>query len=174
MAIVHSVVQSHSGAIRVSSHPGKGSLFEILLPEYELEEGNLAQSNRQPLQGGEERILIVDDEEAVRSVVQRGLEHLGYSVEVAESGSQAIERFQDQPEMFSLIILDMMMPKMSGEEVFARLIEIDPDVRVLIASAFAGDGRIKGILDAGGLGMIQKPFAVEELAQAVRECLDAD
>ena len=121
---------------------------------------------------GSENILIVDDEDTVRTVLQRSLELLGYKVVSASGGHEAIEAFQGAGGDFALVILDMMMPKMAGDEVFERLKEIDDEVAVLMASGYSSDGKTRKILDNGGLGFIQKPFAVEDLAVEVRRCIE--
>lgn len=128
---------------------------------------------REPmLPTGTEHILVIDDEEAVRLSIQRTLEHLGYTVDAASTGAEGIVLFSGAPRRYSLIILDMMMPKMPGDEVFRRLREIDGGAKVLIASGYSSENRARRILDEGGLGYIQKPFAVDELAKVVRRCID--
>lgn len=172
LSTVASIVQSLSGSIVVESAPGVGTQFEVYFPLH----GEVPEPERDSellLPTGSERILVVDDEEAVRTVVQRSLEHLGYSVEIAASGSEALDCYT-RNGAYSLVILDMMMPQMSGDEVFFRLQEFDESVSVLIASGYASDARTQAVLRAGGLGFIQKPFAVEELAREVRRCIDGE
>jgi two-component system cell cycle sensor histidine kinase/response regulator CckA len=120
--------------------------------------------------GGNERLLIVDDEYPVRSVLGLSLERLGYKVTLAASGTEALEIFT--PGSFDLVILDMIMPDLSGREVFYELMRRDRKARVLISTAYSSDEIVKAILRDGGKGYIQKPFAIEELARRVRECID--
>jgi len=117
--------------------------------------------------------LIIDDEYAVRNVLSLSLQHLGYEVEVAASGSEALELYARAPTSFDLILLDMLMPQMSGDRVFFRLKELRPDIKVLLISGFASEDAIQSVLRSGGLGFIQKPFTIDELARQVRKCFDA-
>ncbi len=180
LAIVHSIVKSHEGVIRVDSIERQGTCFEVFLPlvredirvEEKPSEVGSAQPKNEQLPRGTERILVVDDEDPVRIIMQRSLEHIGYSVVAAPSGDEALSIFKEDPSSFDLVIIDMIMPVMSGEELFERLIEIHPGTGVLIASGYSSDSRTRAILDNGGLGLLRKPFAVEELAQEVRRCLD--
>ena len=172
MATVASIVRGHRGAIQVDSILGQGTKFEVLLPlvkEQVLEISNLI-VDKKP-QKGSERILVVDDEETVRIVMEKSLQHLGYQVEVACDGLQALTIFS-QDSAFDLVILDMIMPNLSGDELFYRLKEIRPDVCVLIASGYSSDSRTSAVLRDGAKGFIQKPFAVDELSREVRNCLD--
>jgi len=170
LATVQGIILSHSGAIDVQSEPGKGACFEMLFP---LSTGDTKVSSSvvHNIPKGSERILVVDDEEAVRTVIQRTLEHLGYKVDIAGSGAEALENYSLEGN-YSLVILDMVMPKMAGDEVFNKLRAIDSQAPVLIASGYATNDKAERVLESGGLGYIQKPFAVEELAKEVRRCLD--
>lgn len=173
LAIVSSIVKAHDGAITVLSEAGRGARFEVYLPlssSAELLEE--AESVEEALPTGKERILVVDDEEAVRTIIQRSLQHLGYEVVVARNGDEALNLYARQVGEFQLVIIDMIMPRMAGDELFERLRAIDVSVPVLIASGYSSDARTRAILQNGGLGFIQKPFAVEELAREVRRCLD--
>ena len=179
LAIVQSIVKGHGGVVRVESEVGRGSCFEIFLPLSEAPQQGVAERTtaKEAVRSGElprgsERILVVDDEDAVRIIMQRSLEHLGYQVTAVSAGEEAVNLYRDDPEHFDLVVIDMIMPEMSGEELFRQLKEIDSGVSVLIASGYSSDSRTKAILDNGGLGLLRKPFAVEELAQEVRRCLD--
>ncbi len=173
LATVISIVNSLGGAVHVESAEGEGSQFEIYLPECDEQQQPRESALVEDIPKGQETILVVDDEEAVRTVVQRCLEHLGYRVEVCGNGADAISRYQKNLGTFKLVILDMMMPQMAGDEVFIKLRQVDQHAPVLIASGYSSDSRARRVLDSGGLGFIQKPFAVEELAKEVRRCLDS-
>lgn len=172
LATVGTIVRESGGVIECTSSVGQGTRFDIFLPAVDSSEERVEREEEISLPGGSERILVVDDEEVVRTVMQRSLEHLGYQVDVAQNGPDALSKFRHDRHAYGLVILDMMMPKMAGDEVFKRLKELDPDVRVLLASGYTSEGRARSVLDNGGLGFVQKPFAVEELAREVRRCLD--
>lgn len=174
LATVLSIVESHLGAVEVTSRLGKGTRFDVYIPLCEgFFESEVDEEKDEVIPGGNERILVVDDEEVVRAVIQRSLEHFGYEVDIAKDGLDAVARYQNNRRSYKLVILDMMMPHMSGDEVFRRLREIDRDAKVLLVSGFSSEERAQSVLKSGGLGFIQKPFAVEELAREVRRCLDA-
>jgi DNA-binding response OmpR family regulator len=99
------------------------------------------------------------------------LQHLGYQVQVAASGPEALELYRTNEKGFDLVILDMLMPQLPGEKVFVRLKELDAAVRVLLISGFASQEAVRSVLSSGGLGFIQKPFTIEDLAVRVRKCL---
>ncbi len=172
LATVYSIVRAHRGLISLLSTEDIGTRFDVYLPLSGAEPTAVEESSRVELPGGAEHILVVDDEEAVRTVIQRSLEHLGYTVVVASGGAEALAVFSEAPQRFSLVIMDMIMPHMSGDQLFYKLREIHAAVRVLVASGYSSDNRTKAILSDGALGFIQKPFAVDELAHEVRRCLD--
>lgn len=174
LAICASLLRSLGGAIDVTSRLGVGTEFRLFLPAGygEAVEVTSEAAASVEIATGSEHILVVDDEEAVRTIVQRSLEHLGYQVTVAQNGKEGLETYAASPDTYDLVIIDMIMPQLAGDELFRKLKEVNPGVPVLVASGFSSDARTRSILDNGGLGYIQKPFAVEELAQEVRRCLD--
>jgi len=171
LATVFATVQAHDGYIEVQSEPGEGTSFELLLPSDDFqEEQRFDEEDEDAVPRGTESILVVDDEPVVRTIIQRSLEHLGYTVETASNGVEAVEMYH--PDRYGLIVLDIMMPKMAGDEVFATLKRQFDEVPVILISGYSSEGRARAVLDQGGLGFIQKPFAIEELARQVRRCLD--
>jgi two-component system cell cycle sensor histidine kinase/response regulator CckA len=175
LATVSQIVMQFGGAITVESEVGVGTRICVYLPavESKAEAYSKSETGGKALQGGREKILIVDDEYPVRNVLCVSLEHLGYDVDVASGGAEAIEKFQQaDPKGFDLVILDMIMPKMSGDKVFARLKDLDPNVRVLVISGYSSESAVQSILDNGGLDFMPKPFTIEELSKKVRQCLE--
>ena len=171
---VNAIVNQLGGAIEVESARGLGTEFRIVLPVVLDEQPADAPgpaASQGPARGNGERILVVDDEYAVRNVLGLSLTHLGYSVETAASGLEALEKFSSDGPPFQLVILDLLMPGLSGEEVFMRLKELHKDVRVLVVSGFSSEGVVDRILEVGGRDFIQKPFSIEVLARKVRGCL---
>lgn len=171
LANVLSIMQAHSGTVRFVTAAGQGTEFELLLPLHESEIA-LPVEEQKEVARGSERILVVDDEESVRMILQKSLEHLGYEVDVAEDGFIGLAMYQAAKGDYDLVVMDMIMPGMPGDELFFKLKEFDPEVAVLISSGYSSDRRTKAVLDGGGLGLIRKPFSVEELAEVVRSCLD--
>jgi two-component system cell cycle sensor histidine kinase/response regulator CckA len=171
LATVYGIIKGHKGAINVYSEPGHGTTFNIYLPASEREvvgektaTGTIAR--------GTEAILLVDDEKMVLEVSREMLEFLGYRVHAAGSGQEALAVYMEKLKEIDLVILDMIMPGISGGETFDRLREINPDVRVLLSSGYSIEGQAKHILDRGCNGFIQKPFQLENLSRKVREILD--
>lgn len=173
LATVQAIIRQHGGSIDISSHVGIGTRMLVYLPISESDQNQrVSPIDREPIPSGKERLLIVDDELPVRNVLGLSLERLGYQVALAANGDEALGLFCDGSRI-DLVILDMIMPGLSGLEVFRKLCEIKPNVRVLICSAYSSDDSIDEILQHGGCGYIQKPFAVEDLARKVRSCLDS-
>lgn len=170
LATVNQIVKQFGGAIVVDSSVGRGSTIAVYLPELVDAPASKDSISGAP-RGARERILVVDDEYSVRNVLCLSLEHLGYQVSVASGGAEAIALYREQREPFDLVLLDMIMPDMPGEDVFAALQELDPDVPVMVVSGFAAGASIQAILDGGGLDYLPKPFTIEELARKVRGCL---
>jgi CheY-like chemotaxis protein len=116
-------------------------------------------------------ILLVDDEKMVVEVTRELLESLGYRVYAAGSGQEALALYMEKRDEIDLVILDMIMPGISGGETFDRLKELNPDIRVLLSSGYSINGEAKDILDRGCNGFLQKPFHLEKLSRKVREIL---
>ena len=115
------------------------------------------------------RVLVVDDEPAVRQVVSLSLGHLGYQVDAVASGLEAVERYKVDPDFrYDLIILDMLMPMLSGEETFKELKQIDSRIKVLLMSGYSSEGAIEATLAAGAKDFIPKPFTIDDLSKKVR------
>jgi len=121
---------------------------------------------------GTETILLVDDEQMILEVGKELLEALGYTVIPARNGKEAIEIFMKDKKRIDMVILDMIMPDMGGRETFDRLKQINPDIKVLLASGYSIEGQATEILERGCNGFIQKPFNLSQLSQKIREVLD--
>jgi two-component system cell cycle sensor histidine kinase/response regulator CckA len=175
LATVNSIVKQLGGVVRFESELGTGTTFRVVLPlvvEEHDEEVSHHPSGHSVSKGRGERVLVIDDEDAVRNVLGLSLSHLGYEVETASSGREGLELFQAAHGRVGLVILDLLMPGLSGEDVFYRLREMDPNVRVLIVSGFSSEHVVQRILQDGGRDFIQKPFSIEVLSEKVRGCLN--
>jgi len=170
LASVYGIIKSHNGYIDVESEKGKGSVFSTYLPSTDQRLAEAFDRGWKP-EAGAGTILLVDDEETVLEVTAQMIERLGYTVVKARSGREAIRRFQEDPHIIRLVILDMIMPEMGGGEVFDRLKRIDPQVKVLLASGFSMQGQAREIMDRGCAGFIQKPFTLEDLSLRLRSIL---
>lgn len=170
LATVYGIVKGHGGIITVYSTPGEGSSFHIYLPasgkepdrELTLPEGVV---------GGRGTILVVDDEEMILKVSTHLLRALGYRVLTAHGGVRGLEVYREHAFDIDLVILDMIMPDMSGSEVFDRLREMNAGVKVLLSTGYALNGRAREILNKGCKGFIQKPFTLAELSQRIKAAL---
>lgn len=175
---VKAIVEEVGGAIWIDSELGVGTTVHALFPAVCALDTDLSaedtKDSSSPLPQGTESILIVDDEYPVRNVLAMSLEHLGYSVTTVGGGREALELFTEDPRAYDLVILDMLMPEYSGEEVFRRMKQIDPQVAVLVISGYTSEDAVEEILRNGGRGFIQKPFTIEELSIKVRNCLPGD
>lgn len=169
--MVHSIVTHHGGYINLYSEPGKGARFSIYLPVAFISENDISEEPAQL--SGSGTILVIDDESYVRELCKDMLPSLGYEVLFAENGTEGISIFGQQQNRISLVILDMIMPKMSGDKVFQALKTMRPDVKVLLCSGFSSDGfaGIDRLLKDGAKGFIQKPFSRRKMALSIKKAL---
>ncbi|PKN76587.1 MAG: hypothetical protein CVU52_04145 [Deltaproteobacteria bacterium HGW-Deltaproteobacteria-10] len=170
LATVYGIVKGHNGIIDVYSRKGMGTAFHIYLPATDKK---ITAEHAPPvvLQRGNETVLLIDDETSVREVTQELLEALGYRVVSVGSGAAAIEIFRSDSKGFDIVILDMIMPGLSGSETFDALKTIDTDVKVILASGYSVEGQAGDIMKKGFVSFIQKPFRIAELSRKISEAL---
>ena len=171
LASAYGIIKGHGGVITVESEPGNGSTFNIYLPATE----KAIPMDKKPadeLLPGTETILLVDDEEVITDVSREILETLGYRVLVAGSGQEAIDVYTINRDEIDMVIMDMIMPQMSGGETFDILKSIDPDVKVILSSGYSLKGQAAQIMERGCRAFLQKPFNIKELSKKVRNVLD--
>ncbi len=175
LAGVYGCVKSHNGSIRFDSAPGEGTTFRILLPlaaspPARDEAGDAAP---EPPRTGNGTILLVDDEESIRTLGRRVLGALGYTAMTAADGVEAVETYRRHARRIDLVILDLIMPRVHGRDIIRRLRHINPQVRVLLSSGYSDPQTVRTALDEGALGFLPKPFDVADLSRALAEHLPA-
>lgn len=169
LAMVDRIVREAQGFIAVTSKPGEGSEFSLYLPAVFDQRPRAKNSRAGQMIAGRGRVLVVDDEPRVLQFLEKGLSRLGYEVETAESGSKACEIYSRQSDGIDCVLLDLIMPGMSGLETYARLKDINPKVRVILSSGYSS-GRIRR--KAGEVGspeFLEKPFTLEDLSLALQK-----
>jgi len=171
LATVYGIVKQSGGDIYLDSQPGKGTRFKIYLPQVDepLEEVK-QKKEAKILPRGNETILVVEDDNAVRKIAVQVLTTQGYNVLVAETGGDALLICEQEKKPIHLVLTDVVMPKMSGPELIERLKKVRKDFIVLYMSGYTDKHVLKGLDDE--LNFIQKPFAIDTLAKKVRELLD--
>lgn len=172
LAAVYNTVKEHHGSLSVYSEAGMGTIFKLYLP-ISAEENTVSSASAEVTQGSG-GILLVDDEPLIRNVGRDLLQNMGYQVYLAEDGEQALEVYARDKENISLVILDMVMPRMGGKETLEQLIKNHPEARVLIASGFHQDWNVDTLLNIGAKGFIHKPYSWLELCKAVSDAIGAE
>ena len=171
LASAYGIIKNQGGFINVHSEKGKGATFDIYLPASEkevLEDKKLIEE----LLKGDETVLLVDAEDMIIDVGERLLGKLGYKVLIARSGKDAIKIYKTKKDYIDMVVLDIIMPDMSGEDTYGKLKEINPIIKVLLSSGYSINGQATGILERGCDGFLQKPFNIKDLSFKIREILD--
>lgn len=174
LAAVLGIIRSHRGAIRVISREGEGTTFRVLFPPCDTLAQNCLDSeeDRMSTQNGQGHILVIDDEQSVRNIMEVALMRKGFRVLTAEDGDEGIELFQQRKDDIRAVLLDMTMPRMSGQETFLRLRQIQPDVKVILCSGFDQHQATQAFTEDGLAGFLQKPFELEDLHKCVFDALE--
>ncbi|NLW68037.1 MAG: PAS domain S-box protein [Bacteriovoracaceae bacterium] len=171
LATVHGIVSDLSGAISVSSTPGKGSIFEVYLPAFHVGHEEKTDHEHPPHPGNGERILIVDDESALLMLARNMIEQMGYSVTVSSSGSEALQVFSRDPDAFDLVITDQTMPLLIGIDLTCKLLAIRNDIPVILVTGCSEAVSPEQARKKGVKVYLEKPFTRKALADAISRAL---
>ncbi len=168
LSVVDAVVNDHGGFIDLHSDDGRGATFYIYFP---ITREQIEVDDSEIVLGGSEKILVVDDDETQRTVLQKMLTHIGYQVKLVESGERAVEC--SKTENFDLLLLDMVMPDgIDGTETYRRILEFNPGQKAIIISGFAGSERVAEAMKLGAGAFIKKPLYIKDIARAIRKEID--
>lgn len=175
LAAVFGTVQQHGGSVTVQSNPARGTSFSVRLPLSEQQATQPKQLDHGAVQGNGV-VLVVDDQDLVRNMARKTLEVLGYEVLTASNGLEAIELYerQQQQQRIEVVLLDMVMPKMSGRDCFVALQQLNSDVRVISTSGFSSPDDLQEMKRLGLTVHLTKPYRCAELSRAVCLALEAD
>jgi len=171
LSVVHGIVRNHGGDVYVYSEPCKGSTFKVYFPVIK---SHFIPEERieRPIPIGTERILLIDDEPVITKMGKQILESLGYDVVARNSGIEALELFREKKDRFDLVITDMTMPHMTGEKLAENLIQLRPDIPVILCTGFSAIIDGPKALSMGIRAFISKPILKQEVAEAIRKVLD--
>jgi CheY-like chemotaxis protein len=171
LSVVHGIVTGLRGLIRVDSAPGKGARFQVYLPA--LQDGTAVPVDEAgTLPTGKERILFVDDEPFQTDMLKHLLGLLGYRVETRNTAVEALALFQQDPQAFDLVITDMVMPEMTGDELAARLLAIRPDLPIILATGYSQNITEVKAKAMGIKAFALKPLVIDELSRLIRRVLE--
>jgi PAS domain S-box-containing protein len=173
LSVVHGIIQSHNGFINVDSTMGKGTAFEVYLPVYS---GNIEIEDKiepkRPIEKGDERILLVDDDKKVAFMVQHMLEKLGYQVSCHLKSPEALAAFKSDPQGFDIIITDLTMPELTGYQLSEKISQIRPDIPIVLCTGY-GEHINKKKYDLKGIkGFLNKPVGVRDVSTLLRDILE--
>lgn len=173
LAAVYGTIAEHGGNVSLLDSSSEGTCFEILLPLTDQEEKEEVDSSHVPLAKATQRVLLIDDEKIVRHTARRLIESLGYSVEEAGDGEEGVERFRQEADQFDVIVLDMIMPKLNGEDAFAQLRNIRRDIPIVLCSGYSLDESVARLRKQGLAGHLTKPFRRKQLGEALLQAIAA-
>ena len=173
LSMIYGIIKQHEGYIDVSSKPGKGTTFRVYLPltESEVDKKKKLESLSR-LEGGEETVLIAEDDDSVRTLSKEVLEQSGYKVIEAIDGEDAVGKFDENKEKIQLVLLDVIMPKKNGKEAYEEIRKIRPDIKTVFISGYSSDILHDYDIMEEGINFIAKPVSPEVLLRKVREVLD--
>ena len=171
LSSVYGIIKAHGGYIDVESREKQGTTFRVYLPASKSKILKATKTSDRVIKKTR-TVLVVDDEEVVQVLCRGSLETIGYRVFTAKSGEEAIELYRKNQDEIDIVVLDMIMPNMSGGEVYDRMKELNADIKVLLSSSYSMEGEAAAILNRGCDGFIRKPFNINVLSAKIREILE--
>jgi len=174
LAAALGIVRGHKGGIRIQTEPGRGTIFEVLLPAGAPHEAESKAPEQERELHGAGAVLVVDDEDLVRNIARKALEHYGYTVLEAENGQSGVRLFRQYADEICLVLLDMMMPVMGGAEALEEIRRIRPDVPVIASSGYSESVAKERFGGRGLSAFLQKPYSARVLADYVKKVIDQE
>jgi PAS domain S-box-containing protein len=172
LSIVYGIIKQHEGHITVDSEPGMGTIFSIYLPMVPTDAEKALASATKTGRGGNETVLVAEDDEPVRDLIVMLLSEAGYTVVSAVDGEDAVRKFMENRDQVQLLVLDVIMPKKNGTEAYEEIRAMKPDIKALYMSGYTADVFEKKNIPEKGLNLITKPVSPTELLKKVRTTLD--
>ncbi len=173
LAVVYDIVTAMNGGISVLSKPGTGTTFHVYLPVAEEKKTkSFKPSDRKPSATGNERIMVIDDEEAIRDLLRAILASSGYEAHMYSNGSEAWEAFREDPDYWNLVITDQTMPYMTGGELAVKMMELRPDIPVILCTGYSESISVEKALSLGMKDYLHKPISLNELLASVQKAMD--
>jgi len=166
LAAALGILRGHRGAVRVTSEIGKGTTMRMFFPSRDQDQRH--ESLPEPSPAPRQQVLVIDDEETVRSVAKTILERVGFGVVTAPTGAEGLARFREHGGDFCVVLLDMRLPLVDGQPVFDALLKARPDARIVLSSGFLQEEAMETCNDPRMAGYLQKPYRFEELVECVR------
>jgi PAS domain S-box-containing protein len=173
LSMAYGIIKQHNGAIDVSSEAGKGSIFKIFLPVISAPDREPLPADVPTIMGGNETILVAEDDETVRTLTCSVLEQSGYRVIEAVDGEDAVNKYMKNRESVKLLLLDIIMPKKNGREVFSKIRIFQPDIKAIFVSGYTADIMYQKGLAEPGCNFIMKPVPLNDLLRMIRQILDS-
>ncbi len=172
LSVVHGIVKNYRGELEVRSRPGKGSVFNVYLPAFEGQSPPQPSSEKKVIQGGKERILLVDDEISILKLEKEMLERLGYEICAMEDSHTALSEIKNSLDKYDLLITDMTMPKVTGERLAREAKSTDPHFPIIVCTGFSEQLTPHIASDIGINAVLAKPVLKTTMAQTIRKVLD--
>jgi len=172
LAVVYGIVKQHNGFIHVYSEPGMGTTFRTYFPAVDAPADAKVFASQGIIRGGNETILVAEDDESVRNLTEKTLSSYGYRVLIAVDGVEALDIFRLHGKEIAMVVLDVVMPKKGGKQAYDEMITKVPGLKVLFLSGYSADAIHSSFVLHPGISFLQKPFGPDALARKVREVLD--